>query len=217
MEKYDELERTYILHAVALLFNIKYPENLLDSLDSQRRRARMFLSLRRLIGAASQKGAGVIVVNDIHWADHSTLEFFSDMVSEKRKRPMVVVLTARPNPDVVTGRFWSKLTTGDNVLVHQVDDLQPRAARALIDQAHERSRQLLQEHREALDALANALLEKEVLEEEELRDILAGFGIDVPVRQYRGAGEPPQAESKDSEEAGEEPAQSAEGGGADGD
>lgn len=164
MEKYDELERTYILHAIALLFNIKYPENLLDSLDSQRRRARMFLSLRRLIGAASQKGAAVIVVNDIHWADHSTLEFFSDMVSEKRKRPMLVVLTARPNPDVVTGRFWAKLTGGDNVLVHQVDDLQPRAARALIADLldHPMDRQLVERIVEGSGG--NPLFIKEILE-----------------------------------------------------
>src|SRR5262249_15135447 len=37
----------------------------------------------------------------------------------------------------------------------------------IIDQAHEEARQLLSEHRDQLDALANTLLEQETLDEEE--------------------------------------------------
>jgi cell division protease FtsH len=46
--------------------------------------------------------------------------------------------------------------------------------RRIIDAAHERARALLKEHRQTLDLVARRLLEKEVIEGEELRGIIGG-------------------------------------------
>ncbi len=54
-----------------------------------------------------------------------------------------------------------------------------QAVKEIVCQAHDRAYSLLSEHREALDAVAEALTEKEVLEEDELRNILEPYGIEV--------------------------------------
>ena len=46
--------------------------------------------------------------------------------------------------------------------------------RRLVNAAHERARALLTERRETLERIARRLLEKEVIEGEELREIVAG-------------------------------------------
>jgi cell division protease FtsH len=47
----------------------------------------------------------------------------------------------------------------------------------LLDEAHQRARSILADHREALEALAKALREKEVLSGEEVKAILAKYRI----------------------------------------
>ncbi len=131
LEGYDEKEREYILHTVALLYNIKYPVNRIEELDSNHRRARMFLSLRRLLGAASRKGTAVIVVHDVQHSDPSSMEFLTEVVRERRRRPILVALTGRGAPELAQSTWWARLTGGRNVAVHEVGDLPPHAARAL--------------------------------------------------------------------------------------
>jgi cell division protease FtsH len=76
-----------------------------------------------------------------------------------------------------TGRFavdlpgtsdWSDRTA------RQIDD----EIRAIVDATHERAVELLRQHREALDALAGALIEREVIEEQELNSLLEEQGIE---------------------------------------
>ena len=43
----------------------------------------------------------------------------------------------------------------------------------LLDEAHERARRILEQHRSALDLLTAALLERETLADDELADLLA--------------------------------------------
>ena len=100
-----------------------------------------------------------------------------------------------------------------------------QAVRKLVEGALERSKSLLSENKHILTKLASALLEKEVIEEQELRDILGEFGIELPERKYHkkkqeepedesasaaqseGQEEPQSAEPQESEDEGaEEPA-----------
>ncbi|HXG51929.1 MAG TPA: ATP-dependent zinc metalloprotease FtsH [candidate division Zixibacteria bacterium] len=59
--------------------------------------------------------------------------------------------------------------------------------KALLSQAHEKVRQCLGSHREALEELARRLLEKEVVERPELQEILKAYGK----QESRPAGGPP--------------------------
>jgi cell division protease FtsH len=72
-------------------------------------------------------------------------------------------------PESVTRGPWSEQTARD------VD----RAVRALVEDAHKRAVTLLTEQRPALEAIASALREQEVVGEDELEAILAEHGITV--------------------------------------
>jgi len=62
------------------------------------------------------------------------------------------------------------------------------AVRCLVDQAHRRARELIAQHRDALGSITAALLEKEVIDQEELRAILAPHGIKLrQAPDYAGA------------------------------
>ena len=130
-KNYDEPEQRYILHAVALLFNVKYPNNVIESLDAGRRRSRLFLSLIRLLGATASKGAAVIIINDIQWADQSSLEFLVEVVRQPRKRSILLTLTGKSTE--LRGReLLEILNDVPGAVVHNVADLPPHATRALI-------------------------------------------------------------------------------------
>ena len=62
------------------------------------------------------------------------------------------------------------------------------AVRSLVESAHAKSTQLLTDHKDALAAVAIGLKEKEVLDEDELREILSRYGIEVMTSKDRRAG-----------------------------
>ncbi|MBN1946831.1 MAG: protein kinase [Bradymonadales bacterium] len=128
----DPEEVQYTLHTLGLLLNIKYPDSVVEPLDSDRRRARIFLSLRRLLLSSTGRGAGVIVINDVQWADRSSLQLLEEIVHERRNHPLLVVLTGRAQPDLLEDPHWQALVTGPNAVVETVKDLPPSAARALV-------------------------------------------------------------------------------------
>ncbi len=97
-------------------------------------------------------------------------------------------------PDLPARREWSERT------MLQIDD----AVRSLVQSAHERASRLLAGHKGALEALASLLKEKEVVEEDELRGLLARHDIEVREPSI-GTGEEPMAEG-DVVATGQDPA-----------
>ena len=81
-------------------------------------------------------------------------------------------------PDMPVEQTWSERT------MRRIDE----AVRSLVESAHARSTQLLADHKDALVAVAAALKEKEALEEDELREILGRYGIEVVHSKDRRAG-----------------------------
>jgi cell division protease FtsH len=71
-------------------------------------------------------------------------------------------------PEALWGRPYSERTA------RRIDE----AIRGLVDSAHERARQLLTDKRDALLALAELLKEKEVVEQDELRNLLSEHGVE---------------------------------------
>ncbi len=92
-----------------------------------------------------------------------------------------------PSAEIQLSRPWSERTT------RQIDG----AIRSLLDSAHDRARELLAMHKDALKALASALRDKEAIEENELGQILGQYGIVVrsggPRRAEAGEKEPSAA------------------------
>jgi len=64
---------------------------------------------------------------------------------------------------------WSERTNRD------IDN----AIKELVWQAHQRALELVREHKDALEAIAAALMEKEALDQDELQDVLTAFGLHV--------------------------------------
>jgi len=71
--------------------------------------------------------------------------------------------------DIVEDRNYSE------AIANEID----KEVRRLVEECYERAKQLLQENRAALDAIAHRLLEKETIDGEELDELLASIGVTV--------------------------------------
>ena len=92
------------------------------------------------------------------------------------------------------GKPWSEKTNRD------ID----QAVKDLVCTAHDRARNLLSENKDALEAIAHSLMEKEVLEQDELREVLKPFGIEIQRHRAVTEEEPAEEENTAEEEEAEE-------------
>jgi cell division protease FtsH len=83
---------------------------------------------------------------------------------------------ARADGEPFLGREHTRSTEHSDELAARIDEEIAR----LLDEAHARARRLLEEYRAVLDRLADALLERETLAEEDLVELLAGVGSSAP-------------------------------------
>jgi class 3 adenylate cyclase/tetratricopeptide (TPR) repeat protein len=60
------------------------------------RRAEAFAAWRRFCEALAERGAAVVVVEDLHWADEVLLDFLDHLTDWAADVPLLVVCTARP-------------------------------------------------------------------------------------------------------------------------
>jgi len=80
------------------------------------------------------------------------------------------------NPEVFLGRDLLKERNFSEEVAAEID----REMRRIIDESYERAKTLLMNHRELLDAVAQALIEREVLEDHDLEEIMQSVGVAVP-------------------------------------
>jgi len=125
--------------------------------------------------------------NDLQNATELAREMVTEFGMSEELGPLSYSSAERrfPSAGIQLNRPWSERTT------RQID----RAVRSFLDSAHERARELLSAHKDALEALANALREKEAVEQKELHEILAQHGIEVR------SGNRPHAEAGDKKPA----------------
>ncbi len=74
------------------------------------------------------------------------------------------------------GRDHSAASARSDELAARIDEEVAR----LLDEAHERARRILEQHRSSLDVLTSALLERETLADDELADLLAAASPEGP-------------------------------------
>jgi class 3 adenylate cyclase/tetratricopeptide (TPR) repeat protein len=67
----------------------------LDSLRPETIRARTFDALRQLLVSSSQRRPLVIAVEDYHWIDRTSADFFNDLVDGAADAPILVIATYR--------------------------------------------------------------------------------------------------------------------------
>jgi cell division protease FtsH len=103
--------------------------------------------------------------------------------------------------DVFLGRDFA---TRKNYSEHTAEEID-REVRDLLGRLYDEARQLLEEHRDALDRLAEGLLERETLEASDVRLIVAGEplpALPAPVVEPAPKATTPPGRSKDSKDLG---------------
>ncbi len=80
--------------------------------------------------------------------------------------------------DIVEDRNYSE------AVASEID----KEVRRIVEECYERAKKLLQENRNALDAIAHRLLEKETLDGDELDEILKEMGIKTPTEVHQSVG-----------------------------
>jgi class 3 adenylate cyclase len=66
------------------------------TLSPESRKARTFATLIQQVDGLARKRPMLTLVEDIHWADPSTLELLDQLVEAVQQRPMLLVVTSRP-------------------------------------------------------------------------------------------------------------------------
>jgi cell division protease FtsH len=125
--------------------------------------------------------------NDLQKATELAREMVTQFGMSEELGPLSYSLQGSPTaiPELYMGKPWSEHTA------RQID----KAVRSLVDTAHRRATELLKTHQEALTAVASALREKEAIEEEELGQVLARFGIEVRKKAAGGSQAPAEGEA----------------------
>jgi class 3 adenylate cyclase/predicted ATPase len=99
----------------------------MDHVARQRGRADAFV---RLVRVTSGSKPMLIIVEDLHWADRTTLEHLAALIRATAAMPVVVAMTTRPDGDPLDDAW--RATLGDSVLTTiELGPLQPQDARAL--------------------------------------------------------------------------------------
>jgi len=94
----DLLETASLLNA---LLALSIPEgDIVPSLDGEMRRQRLFDLVTGLLQAASAESPVTVLLEDLHVADHSSLELISYVSASERPSRLLVCLTARPRDDL---------------------------------------------------------------------------------------------------------------------
>ncbi len=75
--------------------------------------------------------------------------------------------------------------------------------RNIVEGAYQKAYELLEKNRDKLDSLSNALLEREILDHEEIDKVLSGEELEPLPRPRRGAGEAPDGGAQEAERADE--------------
>jgi cell division protease FtsH len=78
------------------------------------------------------------------------------------------------NPEIFLGRDLLKERNFSEEVAAEID----REMRRIIDDCHETAKDLLTSHKEFLDAVAQALVDREVLEDEDLSEIMKSVGLE---------------------------------------
>ncbi|MDP8930768.1 MAG: AAA family ATPase, partial [Actinomycetota bacterium] len=107
----------------------------LEALEPAAVQARYLAALRQLVHALSRTRPLVVVCEDVHWADPSSVDLFTRLLPVVEETPLLVILTARPERDVPGGRLVSEVLTrfGEPLIEVRLGPLPEQASRELAD------------------------------------------------------------------------------------
>lgn len=79
-----------------LLEESESPENVLEGLSDHERRQYSYQLVNRMLGTACNRQPIILVVEDTHWIDPSSLEFLNNLIRSAEEKRLMLVITTRP-------------------------------------------------------------------------------------------------------------------------
>jgi len=161
--------------------------------------------LRRMIGLLAGRAAEELVFGESSTGAHDDLE----KVTKMARRMVMEFGMSKMGPLTFGSRYDSPFLGRD--LARERDYSEEVAAaidrevRATVHECYEKAKAILSENREALDKVAEALLDREVLDREELEQVVAETGVELPPTAQ------PEAEPTGTAREAEKPADAAGG------
>ncbi|MGM0558788.1 MAG: ATP-binding protein, partial [Myxococcota bacterium] len=147
----NDAEFELLLHSLGSLFSITYPNSRFRELEGEERRARVFLSLTKLLLRFAEKKPLILAIEDAHNIDSVSLEFASQFLDTRRGAPAFLIATALNSGPHTETKWWSELIGARFVNVEQLDELSERDAKALV-------RDLLRLHNISDESLVDDIL-----------------------------------------------------------
>ncbi|MDP8927260.1 MAG: DUF2791 family P-loop domain-containing protein [Actinomycetota bacterium] len=107
----------------------------LEALEPGAVQARYLSALRQLVAGLSVAAPLVVVCEDVHWADTSSVELLTRLLPLVDDSPLLLIVTARPERDVPGWRLVNELRIrfGDALVEVTLGPLHEQAARELAD------------------------------------------------------------------------------------
>ncbi|MDQ3932126.1 MAG: AAA family ATPase, partial [Actinomycetota bacterium] len=107
----------------------------LEALEPSAVQARYLAALRQLVGGLSAERPLVVVCEDVHWADGSSVELLTRLLPVVDETPLLLIITARPERDVAGWRLLGEVRTrfGESLVEVALGPLPQQAARELAD------------------------------------------------------------------------------------
>lgn len=103
---------------------------------AEARQARLFRALHQFVVAPAQKGALILVIDDIHWADHVTLQFLHHLTHQIAAHPVLLICTFRTEDvalDVELATSVAAMQREAHVTHLRLARLTPQDANSLIE------------------------------------------------------------------------------------
>ncbi len=130
----EELIRTRTV--LAALIGLHFPDSLWDQLDAKGRYQNTLSAIINLLLAESLFGPAVIVLEDGHWIDDSSLELMQELVRQMNRFPVMLLVTSRYKDDGVKPEFFHIQRLHDLGLQYLETDLSmlsPEAVRSFAE------------------------------------------------------------------------------------
>jgi len=122
----------YLAHLLAL--PLSTPESELAQGDPGRIQARYVTAIHRIFRELSARGPVVVVCEDIHWADPSSVDEVLQLLPQLTAMPVFVLLVGRSETDVPGWRLvdYARSTYGDALTELRLNRLSDEASRELV-------------------------------------------------------------------------------------
>ena len=95
-----------VIPYIGSLYALRYPE--IEGVDPEFWKIRLHRAIREILSALTQRAPTIVCLEDLHWADHPSLDLFRFILSEF-KHPALFVLAYRPHFTLFTSHQLSAL------------------------------------------------------------------------------------------------------------